>query len=648
MKSAIHKISLDILKSQSQYSLQMKKRETAREIHITLREGGSPYEIGEECFAIFSGRKSDGTPFEHNCEIKDNTVVYKITEQTTSVIGLVECEIKLYGADNGLICSPRFTIAVVDKVVSEEDSLEKDDEINALTELYSILATTENTRVKAESERKSAEKARQSAEEKRAIDTADAIKSANSAAQEAKDVADTLRTTLKNGDFKGDKGDKGEKGDKGDTGSQGEQGVQGVKGDKGADGVSVTHSWNGTVLTVTSASGTSSSDLKGVKGDSTVVDKELTEDGVNPVEGGATKKYIDGEVREISDTFDKSVNLYNEQTNLNYKEVSTTTGELGDNKYWAVTQPIFLKKGEYTITHDTANSKNFGYVSFYDTDMVFVEKLNLSNTFQVDSEKKVVHLVIEQNCYVRFSGIIERITSTELMLVRGTELPTEYVPYKNKIKAKHLPIDTEMSDESTNPVQNKVAKAYTDNNTVVNKYYSVDITTFKNQGVLAYNTSVNSLNMSFALSIVLMVCENEVAQPLTDMPFKFQVGFTNSIVLNKDNFKSIGITSPNLEELYDVSYLSFETLAQLLCTTQGNSYDVKIEYDERKEFIVLNVGLSVEFQYSDVAENMKNTVDTILNSPDTKLVFLFQNQEKIETQEATYQFSIEPIINDEV
>ena len=90
---------------------------------------------------------------------------------------------------------------------------------------------------------------------------------------------------------KGDKGDpftysdftaeqlaalKGEKGDTGERGPQGEQGIQGPKGDTGepgpqgpagADGVSVTHSWNGTALTVTSASGTSSADLKGEKGD---------------------------------------------------------------------------------------------------------------------------------------------------------------------------------------------------------------------------------------------------------------------------------------------------------------------------------------------------------------------------------------------
>ena len=35
----------------------------------------------------------------------------------------------------------------------------------------------------------------------------------------------------------------------------------------GKDGVSATHTWNGTVLTITSASGTSSADLKGEKGE---------------------------------------------------------------------------------------------------------------------------------------------------------------------------------------------------------------------------------------------------------------------------------------------------------------------------------------------------------------------------------------------
>lgn len=73
----------------------------------------------------------------------------------------------------------------------------------------------------------------------------------------------------------GPQGPQGEKGDTGDTGAQGPQGVQGPAGPQGEtgpagtdgeDGISCTHSWSGTVLSVTSASGTSSADLVGPQG----------------------------------------------------------------------------------------------------------------------------------------------------------------------------------------------------------------------------------------------------------------------------------------------------------------------------------------------------------------------------------------------
>lgn len=73
--------------------------------------------------------------------------------------------------------------------------------------------------------------------------------------------------------IQGERGEKGQKGDKGDRGEQGIQGVQGAKGEtgaqgqKGADGTPATHRWSGTTLYITSASGTSSADLKGEKGD---------------------------------------------------------------------------------------------------------------------------------------------------------------------------------------------------------------------------------------------------------------------------------------------------------------------------------------------------------------------------------------------
>ena len=50
-------------------------------------------------------------------------------------------------------------------------------------------------------------------------------------------------------------------------GKDGQPGQPGADGQDGQDGVSCTHSWDGTVLTINSASGTSSADLKGEKGD---------------------------------------------------------------------------------------------------------------------------------------------------------------------------------------------------------------------------------------------------------------------------------------------------------------------------------------------------------------------------------------------
>lgn len=73
----------------------------------------------------------------------------------------------------------------------------------------------------------------------------------------------------------GPQGPQGIQGETGPTGAQGPQGIQGETGPKGdtgaagadgSDGVSCTHSWNGTVLSVTSASGTSSADLVGPQG----------------------------------------------------------------------------------------------------------------------------------------------------------------------------------------------------------------------------------------------------------------------------------------------------------------------------------------------------------------------------------------------
>ena len=96
---------------------------------------------------------------------------------------------------------------------------------------------------------------------------------------------------------KGEKGDAGARGPKGDIGETGPKGDTGPRGPAGADGVSATHSWNGTTLTVTSASGTSSANLKGEKGD-TGARGPAGADGHTPVKG--TDYFTESDKQEIA------------------------------------------------------------------------------------------------------------------------------------------------------------------------------------------------------------------------------------------------------------------------------------------------------------------------------------------------------------
>ena len=65
----------------------------------------------------------------------------------------------------------------------------------------------------------------------------------------------------------------------------------GADGQPGKDGISATHSWNGTILTVTSESGTSSADLKGEKGDT----GEQGPQGIQGIQGIQGEKGDKGE-----------------------------------------------------------------------------------------------------------------------------------------------------------------------------------------------------------------------------------------------------------------------------------------------------------------------------------------------------------------
>ena len=188
MNYSEYKITLDIHAMSSPVSLNVKKGESGKQIRVTLREDGVPYGISSECYAVFSGKKPDGTKLWNSCVIEGDEIVYQITKQTTAVCGIVPCQIRLYGAGGKLICSPDFTL-IVDANTVEDDEvvLVSENEVTALTELVS----------------------------------------------EATTLIDDVEAKLESGAFVGPQGPEGPVGPRGPQGVQGVQGIQGEPGQKG-------------------------------------------------------------------------------------------------------------------------------------------------------------------------------------------------------------------------------------------------------------------------------------------------------------------------------------------------------------------------------------------------------------------------------
>jgi hypothetical protein len=172
---------------------------------------------------------------------------------------------------------------------------------------------------------------------------------------------------------KGDKGDTGEQGiqgPKGDKGDTGEQGIQGPKGDKGdtgvagtpgepgkdgANGISATHSWNGTTLTVTSASGTTSANLKGDKGDT-------GEQGPKGDKGETGDQGIQGPKGDKGDTGASG-------TSVTVKSVSESTADGGSNVItFSDGKTITIKNGSKGSTGTTGPKGTDGKTPVKGTD----------------------------------------------------------------------------------------------------------------------------------------------------------------------------------------------------------------------------------------------------------------------------------------
>ena len=284
MNYSDYRFSLDINESVSAVCPRVKKGDTVRRLIITLTQNGRPYLPGDGCSAVFKGEKPDGTVIFNECTVNNGSLTVPITSQTIAVPGKVKCEISLYSETGDLLTSPTFDIAV-DDTVSDDDAIESANEYTALAKMIGEVGSIDLA-VKDALERAMDEEnfvsptvsVTQTADG-HTVTVTDMTGEQQFEVENGKNGRDgvslehswsgtVLTVTSASGTDSADlKGEKGDKGDKGDPGENGKDGKIGTDGKDGKDGVSLEHSWSGTVLTVTSASGTDSADLKGEKGD---------------------------------------------------------------------------------------------------------------------------------------------------------------------------------------------------------------------------------------------------------------------------------------------------------------------------------------------------------------------------------------------
>lgn len=203
MERSNYRIFLDIRDSHGACVLDMKQTDTHRRLRITLTDGGKHYPVSGNCYAVFTARKPDGTVIYNLCSLDQGDVIYDITPQTTAVPGVLQCEIRLLDAGKPLQPDGQGVLPEADAQLLTSAAFG----IRVHPTVYD-----ENAELASHTE----------------------VSALSGAVARAEQVASALEQARDSGYFNGE---------------------------------SPTHSWSGTVLTMTSAAGTSSADLQGPKGD---------------------------------------------------------------------------------------------------------------------------------------------------------------------------------------------------------------------------------------------------------------------------------------------------------------------------------------------------------------------------------------------
>lgn len=166
MDYSIYRFTLDIHRQRSQISIPVKYQDSNIQLHIDFSAGGKPYTIEKGGRAVLWAKKPhlNAETGKHNgivddTEITDDgaRVIYTFSEQMTTEIGKVVCEIRIYSNTGKLLTTPEFDIMVGARVVEEGDIVESKEDLDALDKIFA----SETAREEAEREREANEENRQ-------------------------------------------------------------------------------------------------------------------------------------------------------------------------------------------------------------------------------------------------------------------------------------------------------------------------------------------------------------------------------------------------------------------------------------------------------------------------------------------------------
>jgi hypothetical protein len=143
MQYAIHRISLDINDdSPSQLTISARQGDIANLLIISLLADKQNYVIEKDSYATLTGKRENGTAFEHNCVVnrETNKIEYTFNTNTVSTKGRIDCEINIYTHLGERLTTARFNIVVYSTIFFDNIEDEEED-ITSVTQLRGDLQT---------------------------------------------------------------------------------------------------------------------------------------------------------------------------------------------------------------------------------------------------------------------------------------------------------------------------------------------------------------------------------------------------------------------------------------------------------------------------------------------------------------------------